>query len=70
MAMTPAPDELRDYVAELVDNLGTVKAAEKLGVGRGMVMGVLAGTPMQAGSIALLKRAMASLINPPPDECA
>ena len=52
----PAHPELREYVNGLYQQFGPVGAAQRLGVGRSVVLSELAGIPMLRGSLLLLER--------------
>lgn len=50
------PDDLRRLVAECQRRRGTAGAARAIGISRQTLLGVLAGTGVQSGTIALLRR--------------
>ena len=65
------PEELRALVRRVVDTMGRREASLKLGISRGTVASVLAGFEVQAGSLAMLREALARESGPePPDEVA
>lgn len=49
------PDDARGRVAALVGELGERLAAERLGVGRATLTRLVAGLPVRAGTLALVR---------------
>lgn len=52
------PDELRGYVAALVQELGPRRAAERLELSRHAVLAVALGSPVTRGTVAIVRQAM------------
>jgi hypothetical protein len=53
-----ASPELTEQAKILLDELGPAHAAEELGISRATLLGIVAGTPVMPGSLALLREAM------------
>jgi hypothetical protein len=51
----PAPRDVQDAVRSLVDRLGGVVAAERLGIRGATLARILAGLPVIEGTIALVR---------------
>lgn len=55
----PVPPEIRDRVRELIRDIGTRRAAQKLGLSRVALLALAAGDGAMAGTLALAREALA-----------